>query len=187
MKRKGRRKKTKSRRAKHSNQSKSIKSPSPNYGWFKSSWKVLVGLATLLGLVVTLYSLSARVAVSSDSPLDPNDPFSSPFTVENLGILPIYEVHFACTLKNVKWQDGGVINIRTRTDADPIKQINAGEATTTFCRFLPYRAKIKGADIEVEVKYRPAYLFWSKGSSFRFGTVKERDGTLRWVPRALSE
>jgi len=187
MTRKQKRKKNKPRPAGRSSPSKSVKRPTGFYKWLRSSWKLLAGFGTLIGIVVALYGLSARVAVSCDSPIDPNKPFSSPFTVENRGILPIYEVHFACVLKNVKWQDGGVVNIRTRTDAEPIKQISAGEATTTFCKFLPYKATIESGDIEVEVKYRPAYLFWSKSSSFRFGTVKESRGALRWVPKALSE
>ena len=158
-----------------------------NQQWFRLSAKIVVGLATCLGLVVALYSLCARIGVTSDSPINPDDPFSSPFTLSNKGFLPIYDVLFSCTLRDVKWQDGGVMNIRTKTNADPIKRINAGEATTTFCKFLPYNAKIKSADIEIEVMYRPAYLFWSKRSSIRFGTVTESDGTLRWVPKALSE
>lgn len=155
--------------------------------WLMLSIKIITGLIAILGLVVTLYSLSARVAVTSDSPINPEKPFSSPFTVSNQGILPIYNVLFSSTLRNVKWKDGGIVNIRTKTDAAPIKRINAGEATTTFCKFLPYRAKIESADIEVEINYRPAYLFWSRRSSIRFGTVKESNGTLRWLPRALSE
>lgn len=158
-----------------------------NQRWFGLSVKIVVVLATCLGLVVTLYSLFARIGVTSDSPINPDDPFSSPFTLSNKGILPIYDVLFSCTLRDVKWQDGGVSNIRTKTNAAPIKRINAGEATTTFCKFFPYELKIKSADIEVEVKYRPAYLPWSKRSSIRFGTVTESDGTLRWVPKALSE
>jgi hypothetical protein len=137
--------------------------------------------------VATLYSLSAQIGIASELPINPGDPFSSPFTLSNDGFLPIYHVLFSCTLRDVKWQDGGVVNIRTRTNAEPIKKIDAGEATTTFCKFLPNKTKIKSADIEVEVKYRPAYLFWSKQKSIRFGTVKGSDGTLRWVPKALSE
>ena len=92
------------------------------------------------------------------------------------------------TLIDVKWQGGGgVSNIRTRTTANPIKRIKAGRSTTTYCKFLPYKAKIKSADIEVEGEYRPAYLFWSKSSPIRFETATESDGTLRWVPKALSE
>ena len=158
-----------------------------NQQWFRLSAKIVVGLATFLGSVVAILSLCARIGITSDSPINPADPFSSPFTLSNKGILPIYNVLFSCTLRDVKWQDGGVMNIRTRTKADPIKRINAGEATTTFCKSLPYKAEIKSADIEVEVTYRPAYLFWSKRSSIRFGTVTENDGSLRWVPKALSE
>jgi hypothetical protein len=164
------------------------KPPEIFHRWFMLSIKIIIpGLITFLGLVVTLYSLSARVAVTSDSPISPEKPFSSPFTVSNQGILPIYNVLFSSTLRNVKWKDGGIVNIRTKTDAAPIKRINAGEATTTFCKFLPYKAKIESADIEVEINYRPAYLFWSRCSSIRFGTVKESNGTLRWLPKALSE
>ena len=187
MTRKKKIKKNKPKQSGRSQSSKSVKSPNGFNNWLRSSWKLIAGFGTVLGLAVTLYGLSARVAVSCDSPIDPQKPFSSPFTVANMGVLPIYDVHFACTLRNVTWQDGGVSNIRTRTDAEPIKRISAGESTTTFCRFLPYKATIESGDIEVEVKYRPAYLFWSKGSSFRFGTVKESSGTLRWVPKALSE
>jgi hypothetical protein len=180
-------KRKKPRRVKHRTPSKSVKAQFKNQRWFRLSAKIVAGLITCLGLVVTLYSLSAHIGVTSDSPINPDDPFSSPFTLSNKGILPIHDVLFSCTLRDVKWQDGGVMNIRTKTNADPIKRIKAGEATTTFCKFLPYKAKIKSADIEVEVKYRPAYLFWSKRSSIRFGTLKESDGTLRWVPKALSE
>lgn len=167
--------------------SKSVKRPNGFYNWLRSGWKLVAGFGTILGIVVTLYGLSARVVVSCDSAIDPQKPFSSPFTVDNMGVLPIYDVHLSCTLRNVTWQDGGVANIRTRTDTEPIKRIRAGETTTTFCRFLPYKGTIESGDIEVEVIYRPTYLSWSKESSFRFGTVKESSGTLRWVPKALCE
>jgi len=153
----------------------------------KFIWKVVTILLVLLGAVVTLYNLSARIAVSCDSPVYPSKVFSSPFTVENKGILPIYDIEFSCLLNNVEWQDGSVMNVRTRTKADPIKRISAGEATTIFCRPLPYKTVIKGANIEVEVKYRPAYLPWSKRASFRFGTIKGSDGSLHWIRKALSE
>jgi len=182
-------KRKKPRRVKHRTPSKAVKAQFKNQRWFRlSAKKIVTGLIAFLGLVVTLYSLSAHIGVTSDSPINPDDPFSSPFILSNKGILPIHDVLFSCTLRDVEGQDGGgVINIRTRIIADPIKRINAGEATTTFCKFLPIKEKIKSADIEVEVKYRPAYLFWSKRSSIRFGTVTESDGTLRWVPKALSE
>jgi len=131
---------------------------------------------------------------SSDFPVNPHKPFSSPFNVKNCGILPFYNVQFSYGVRDIKLSNGSrVINLATSKVAPLIKRIDAGETTTTFIVFDEiFRPKtqtttVESADIEVMVKYKPAYLFWSKVRSFRFATVTESDGKLRWVPKALSE
>ena len=63
--------------------------------WNKRIVRILTRLVAILGLVGTLYTFSARIEVTSNSPLNPDDPFSSPFTISNKSILPIYNVLFS--------------------------------------------------------------------------------------------
>ena len=173
MKNKGKRLKHKNRRHKSSTSEPRVRR------FFLFGWQFLTGLALLLGLVVTLYNLSARVEVSSsDVPIDPHSPFSSPFNVKNCGILPIYNVLFSYGVRNVKLSNGTTVsNLTVAKDKPLIRQIDAGEATTAFCVFddvfrpRTHTTTIESADIEVNVRYRPAYLPWSKIRPFRFVTV----------------
>jgi hypothetical protein len=195
MKRKGRKRKYKNSVSISSNSSKSVLSSLRARRLFSLAWKCVASLGVLLGLVVSLYNLSARVAVSSsDISVNPHKPFSSPFNVKNCGILPFYNVQFSYGVRDVKLSNGNrMINLATSKVAPFIKRIDAGETTTTFIVFdeifrpETQTTTVESADIEVMIKYKPAYLLWSKVRSVRFVTVTESDGTLRWVPKALSE
>jgi hypothetical protein len=161
---------------------------------FYSVWTYIVGFSVIVGLIgfflgviVFLYSMSSRISVVCELPPDSNKPFPAPFEVQNQGYLWIYDVNFSCIVQKTETANGSqAFNLRTRIERPPIPAIRAGEKSTFYCTFF-WRENIVYADIAVEVKYRPKFLFWKKEKHFRFVTRKDARGRFVWSPRALSE
>ena len=95
------------------------------------SWKLIGIIALPIGLIASLLAFASRVSVSPSSPLDPSDPFSTPFFISNDGLFAIYDVKFHCYFKKVKYvEGGGISNIEVLEDTAPISAI---EATKPLC------------------------------------------------------
>lgn len=155
--------------------------------FFSNIWKILAGSALLLGLFVSLITISSKISVRSDDPINRSDPFSTPFQIKNDGYIPVFNITFLCTIREVKFDNRASIhNINTRIVNPPIPKIRSGEETTTFFKCLPHKSPITSADIEIAVSYRPMWVFWKREKRFRFSTISRED-ELYWVPLALSQ
>ena len=154
---------------------------------FYSVWTYIVAFSVIVGLIGFFYNMSSRISVVCQLPPDSNKPFPTPFEVQNQGNLSIYDVEFSCIIQKTETNKGSeAYNLRTRIERPLIPAIRAGEKSTFYCTFF-WRENIVYADIAVEVKYRPKFLFWKKEKHFRFVTKKDARGRFVWSPRALSE
>ncbi len=152
--------------------------------------KVVVAISSILALIVVIYSLIPKVSIIPTSPLNPQSSFSFLFAVKNEGLLPIDNVWFYCRIREAKRADGWTVvsDTLTRRAKVPVPILAAGEATSTFCEFpMKTATRIVYADIEVVTSYKPKYWPWDKETSLRFVTVKKSDGSIFWIPKALSE
>jgi hypothetical protein len=61
---------------------------------FAVAWKTIGGAALILGLVVSFCSLTSKVSITPDSPLNPKKLFSTPFKIKNEGLLSISSIWF---------------------------------------------------------------------------------------------
>lgn len=155
--------------------------------FFSIIWKILAGSALLLGLFVSFITISSKISVRSDDPINRSDPFSTPFQIKNVGHTPVFNITFLCTIREVKFDNrASIYNIDTRIDNPPIPKIRSGEETTTFFKCLPHKSPITSADIEIAVSYRPMWVFRKREKRFRFATIPRED-ELYWVPLALSQ
>jgi hypothetical protein len=79
------------------------------------------------------------------------------------------------------------MNIGTKFISDPIPILRGNESTTTFCASFKTLTPVTFADIDVTVKYRPKFFLKQKSLSMRFNTYPNKNGSLFWFPKALSE
>ena len=103
--------------------------------------KLLLGAVSafglLIGIVTGVLSLLPQVSVSSSAPLNPLDPFSAPFIVNNAGLLSIHDLKYFCRLNNVVYEGAIIKKYRNQDNRAPNKYKTSG---TRFC-FLCYFAR----------------------------------------------
>ena len=150
-------------------------------------WKAAVSLAVIFGVVTGLLFFSSRVSASSEDYVNMSKPFPSTFVVYNEGRFSVYDVKFSCGIRHIidAESNSGIGNIRTRNYSQPIPEIRSGERTTTKAWVPVNFSNITSIDIDIEISYRPKFLFWRKTQRLRFVTEKEDDGQLLWRPRTL--
>lgn len=186
----------KSRRRKHKpakRRPKQQPQEQPRRRWFLPSlsrgWKIFGGVVLLLSAVALFLQLAPRVTVSPAPSLDPSKPFNNPFVISNEGYLPIYDVTFRCRIREVRDEGNArIIAPRGTSDMSVRPTLRVTEKSTIVCPFpFNFEHPLVGADIEIIVEYRPAFLFWRSEQSFRFGTAKNAEGNLIWFSRSVSE
>ena len=182
--------KRRSRRLKKKKRTKKTRKQKEKKSWYRkmfgSVWTYIVAFSVIVGLIVSYYGMSPRISVVCKLPPDSNKPFPAPFEVHNQGNLSIYTVEFSCIIqKTITNKDSEAYNLRTRIERPKIPVIKAEEKSTFYCNFF-WQKNLVYADIAVEVKYRPKFL-WKTEKHFRFVTKKDAQGHFVWSPYALSE
>lgn len=156
--------------------------------FFGVSWKVLSAIGLIVGLFVSIYDLTSKVSIEPDLSLNPENIFSAPFRIRNVGLTPIHEIWFYCRIREAKRADKWVVasDVLTRRERVPVPRLVAGEATATYCEY-PFAGlgQIVYADIEVVVAYKR--WIWTREIRRRFVTVQRHDGTNYWIEKGLSE
>jgi hypothetical protein len=46
---------------------------------------------------------------------------------------------------------------------------------------------MESGDIEIIIQYRPDFVFWNQHKEFRFITIRDAHGFLKWYPKPISE
>ena len=145
----------------------------------------------LIGIVTGVLSLLPQVSVSSSAPLNPLDPFSAPFIVNNTGFLSIHDGKYFCRLNNVVYEGAIIKNIASKTTALRTS-IQPQEQDSVFCVILPEPIVQRGgplqsADISIRMKFRPTWTLWEREQLYRFRTQKNKDRQLSWFPHPVGQ
>ncbi len=153
---------------------------------------VVTLLATSLGFMTGYLSLVPRISVWQTQPLNPADPFSTPFIVSNDGPLGINLVKFSCLLLNVETANRNrFINVRLSSESLTVIGMEPGEKATVPCIFrqsigLSDSDTIQTADVVIIVEFRPDFVLWRRTRRLRFVTLRSSDGNLYWYPQPYS-
>ena len=126
--------------------------------------------------------LQADLRVTPEAALRPQDPFSSPFRLENDGALPIQQVTANCHIVKVLYTNGTEQSDNEQINyMDPVAEIGHGESHPLFCRqgFSVQNAMLMG-EVYLEVRYRPWLVPIFRRKDYRFKTLPQSGGTLRW-------
>ena len=175
-----------------------------NRSWRLTLWGLVVWVlgVPLSGwtFVALYYEFSPNITISTVSPLNPSDPFSTPFVVSNNSILSIHDVTIKCRVLDVKYV-GQSIQITSNTvwvTSDVAKIIDKNESITALChlrklisvkksRLSDTEIPINYADIAIITSFRPSFAFWTTEIPFRFITAKSADGQLRWLRQPMGK
>jgi hypothetical protein len=150
-----------------------------------TSWKSLVFLATVLGVVSGWVAMIPKISVSQSQPLDPNDPFSTPFVVSSDGPLPIENVKFFCTIHTLTTTGASVIGETGNLFTSPMfnsPEMSPGERATVPCTAPPMTHPFTGGDVSIVVRFRVGYTPIRTSGTSRFIMVHANDGHLYWYP-----
>src|SRR5258708_1207593 len=152
----------------------------------------LLGVATLVGGAVVFLP---RPIVMQGDPVDPQNPFSAPFTVTNASTVPLTHVDISLTIGEVATEPFTIDPNRQIDWTNPkrrseIAHVNwRGHYLAMDDRYtitpsdvfgLGQGARLGGATIAVNVDYRPMWLPWKREKVFRFNTRKQTNGQFYW-------
>jgi hypothetical protein len=157
---------------------------------WKKAVSVFVGASAIASLISFLLSFLPQVSVRPEGRLEPQNPFSTPFVINNSGLTSINDVTFVCRLRHAINDKGGKIiayEKGVRPFGFKISQITPGESSTVGLPFTWIGGTTVSADFDFTLEYRPSYYPLKKLATFRFATARQHDGTLVWLPRAQSE
>jgi len=156
------------------------------------TWKKILGttflLAALVGIASGVIYFLPKVSVSWSAPLDPQNPFSTPFTVSNDGPLPIWNVEFYCRAHLIKSAGNASISggAKLAGGIAPIKKMPPNERVDIPCVALlifTFPGPILSADISIGASFTTLPMsFWlHQEKETRLRTVRSSDGTFRWL------
>ena len=152
---------------------------------FHFTGKVLGLIVLSLGLASSYLSLLPRITVVEGVPLNSADPFSTPFVVSNDGPLGVSSFDFDCIVENLTAKGGNNVQ-ETHVTGPKLRtsRMEVGERAMAFC---PLNSAIEvgpiqSASIKMSASFRPDWVFWRDTRRFRFATIADPNGTLRWMP-----
>lgn len=148
-----------------------------------------------LGTIVTLfggwYAFKSNIDIIYGALLDRNNPYSTPFTLSNRGLLSLHNIDWEVELVDVDYMPPNVtIQKFTVRNTQKIPFLDPGQTTT---RFIPVpgptgpvdltalSAQIRTMEIVCSVSYQDILSLREK-RSFRFLCVLNKDGNYEWLP-----
>jgi hypothetical protein len=158
--------------------------------WTQASKKRVFDALTIIGGIVALLSFLPAFSVSREPPLDPSDVLTGQFVIRYESPIPVADVDPVCgveKLENDHYVDVVKFPIRALGFRVPIMW--QGDAITVPCAITNAfgLGKIVSGDITIRVRFRPILVPWflhwrTSERDFRFVTIKQSDGNLRWIP-----
>lgn len=149
---------------------------------------VFLGLATLCGCGIAILQALPRLSLNPDAAMNPLDPYMSTFKLSNDGYLSDYSIKTECRILctedvNRNSITSGLANtVQTASSLDPDKSLVVGCNYPGPGRAFQFSSSIAKAIILVRIKFRPAYIFWTKTKSWEFTAAKDSTGSWHWIP-----
>ena len=131
-----------------------------------------------------LMTFAPVLTVDVGAPLDPNNPFSSPFIVSNDMIVPLFGVTIKCKYDEVTFEGGGPFDNTTVGSEETLSIMAPHQKTTAPCqRGFNINAPLKSGITTIAVSYSP-FLWPFKTSKIRqFKAEMNADKKIIWLPQ----
>jgi hypothetical protein len=142
-------------------------------GWV---WGVIAGVATLS----SLYIFWPDLKVSPDGLLDPKNPFTVMFKVENTGFVPVSNLRFYCDIDDLYVDYAEQLNFWL--PPHQVRVLGKKQATTTPCTIQAKGVQGEAhADFETVVVYSSWVPRYHHQLRQRFVGTPGTDGTWHWL------
>lgn len=147
----------------------------------------LITLVAGIGGLLSYLIFIPRISLQPSSSLDPRNPFSAPFILENRGQFSIYEIKTKTKLLNVvDSRNNSIVNsflvssVNDSSRLTPDTQTALNISIDNFIAGLgiPY----KEAVIEIIVEYKPFLLHWKWQKVFRYRMINSPANGSVWLP-----
>lgn len=152
-------------------------------------------VVTFLGFGIALLTLFPRLSVSNESPIDPTQPFSTPFRIVNDGYVPLFSVQFSTAISKITPKSRNVPELRGSPGyASRIHNPGMGakifwptDVFTYYSGTTIQSDPLESADIAIVVDYHPFGIPINRERLYRFITLMGPDNQLHWMQRPESE
>jgi hypothetical protein len=145
----------------------------------------------VIGGIAALWSFFPAFSVSRDPPLDPVKIVTAQFVIRYESPIPVSDVNAICYVdKLLDLKGGGVSTLNAEAGDLIVPRMWQGDEMTVPCAANRIPSHLFGpivdGDITIRILFRPVLIprffnrQWEK--DFRFITVKQSDGNLRWIP-----
>jgi hypothetical protein len=163
-----------------------------------SLWTKALGAATLIGGAAAVLTFLSRPSVSVSDPVDPDNAFSSAFTVTNGNFVPLKDVSVGIALGKIQWTKEGSLTGADSLSGNPAfltdtlwehHDLGMDEKfTISPSQFFntkdgwsgPNGVAFESADIAIMVKYKPWFIPYRQSKVFRFQSHRQTNGKIYW-------
>jgi hypothetical protein len=153
-----------------------------------NSYAVL-GIVALGVTLISAVVFRPRLSCSSDTTLDPSDPFATPFILHNDGYFWVSSATGICRIAQAFSNSGLVVNLAFTTPDMANMNIGPDQPAEFYCpAAIIFSPPVTDAEIEIYVKFK-ARLFpqsYTK-ACFWFTARPDKDNNLRWFPESEQE
>ena len=151
---------------------------------WKWDWKYwLATVLAVAGLILGAITLQARPTISLESPLDPNDVFSTPIIISNDGMLALNTVNVQSFFTYINYEGKQSTRVQHYEIgggfSPPDQTLEIGEKETVNLQYFLGSRSRQQSDIGLVVFFKSPCIPILRHRVFRFSTVAQKDGTLR--------
>jgi hypothetical protein len=146
----------------------------------RTAWKTVGVVSLVVGLFVSLLALLPWFSIDIDEPLDPGNPFSSPFYLVSESYLPLYNIQVTRLFTSETQRGIRFLNMGVRC-TEPIKKLSYKKKVALPCLHAIRVQDATMAALILSVSYQPFGLPFRREQQFRFRSEPRRDGTLQWI------
>ena len=151
----------------------------------KKAYNVWNKVFGIIAPILLIYSLLPDISIVPSASLEPNNPFSAPFSIVNASKFDIHKV----TVSFI-FDDMSATTVRTKLimkDSSIIEQevdtIESGKSITKFVRINMPSGKLEKANIQVEVKYKYWILPKIFTYSRKYSSFQASNNTVTWLSK----
>lgn len=154
----------------------------------------ILGVAgTIVTLVLGYYAFKSKFEISYGTPSDRSDPYSTPFTLTNNGLLPLYDITWEINLVDVVYENSWRIQDCGVGGFEEIPSLAPGQKTAIFLtgpyplggidQRVPFHVthQLKRAELVCSLSCRNVLRLQEK-HDYRFLCILREDGDYEWMP-----
>ena len=162
-------------------------------------WRPLAAMVTGLGTYVTIFGfVLPKLTVEPMEMLNPKDPYTQVFRIQNQGNLDLLRVDYSCKVKGayidgrsapitVVGDEHEWMHIGPGIDGEVFRTLGSTETDNFSCKLFkepfPFMLNDK-REIAIVIGYRPAYLPFRVEREFHFYLRTSGDNGYHWIPVA---